>query len=319
MNADNAGTMQAVRFDDYGSTCVLEVRNVPIPSCGPSQVRVAVAYAGINPGEIIIREGHPMARKMFPARFPDEGQGSDFTGVVTELGQSVTQWSVGQLVIGMSDERSSQAEFVTIDESRLVALPEGLDPKVAGCLYVSGTTACAIVNAAGVSEKDTVVISAAAGGVGILASQLARRAGARVIGIASSSSAEVLSGLGVEPLAYGDDLVERIRAVAPDGVDAFLDCFGNGYVDAAVSLGVPQHRINTIIDYEAAQRHGTLMVGMAAIKDPAAVVAKLAELIARQELVFPIRAVYPMTEVRAAYDDLAGRHGVGKIVLAVNP
>ena len=141
--------------------------------------------------------------------FPDEGQGSDFSGTVVEVGEGVNDGQAGDAVIGMSDERSAQAEYVTIAQDRLVPLPEGLDPAVAACLYVAGTTAWAAVGAVAPQSGETVVVSAAAGGVGLLAAQLARRAGADVIGIAGPSSAQVLRDIGVRPVEYGDGLVER--------------------------------------------------------------------------------------------------------------
>ena len=305
--------MKAVRFDEYGDSSVLQVRDTLVVPPGPGQVRVETAYAGINPGEIIIREG--VMHDFFPGNFPDEGQGSDFSGTVVEVGEGVNDVKVGDAVIGMSDERSAQAEYVTIAQDRLVPLPEGLDPAVAACLYVAGTTAWAAVGTVAPRSGETVVASAAAGGVGLLAAQLARRAGADVIGIASASSARVLSDIGVRPIEYGDGLVERLRAAAPSGIDAFVDCYGSGYVEAALELGVSTKRINTIIDFEAVQLHGVQMAGMAVIKDPAPVVSRIAELLASGEIVLPIRAVYPLGEVRSAYEDLATRHGVGKIVL----
>ena len=308
-------TMRAVRFDEYGGTPVLEVREVPSPPPQPGQVRVKVAYAGINPGEAVIREG--LMKEYFPANFPNEGQGSDFSGVVVETGDGVTGVAVGQSVIGMSDERSAQAEFVTIDQGRVVPLPDGVDPAVGACLYVAGTTAWALTDALQPRAGEMIAVSAAAGGVGFLASQLVRRAGARVIGIASDASAQALEGIGATQVAYGDGLPERLRAAAPGGLSAFADCFGGGYVEAAIDCGVPTERIKTIIDIAAARRFGVQMVVMAGVADPGRVVGELADLVATGELRVPIRARYPLDQVRAAYEDLATRHGVGKIVLSV--
>ena len=308
-------TMRAVRFDEYGGTPVLEVREVPSPPPQPGQVRVKVAYAGINPGEAVIREG--LMKEYFPARFPGEGQGSDFSGVVVEAGPGVTGVHVGQGVIGMSDERSAQAEFVTIDQDRVVPLPDGVDPAVGACLYVAGTTAWALAEAIQPRQGEVIAVSAAAGGVGFLLSQLLRRAGARVVGIASDASAQALEGIGATQVAYGDGLPERLRAAAPGGLSAFADCFGGGYVEAAIDCGVPTERIKTIIDIAAARRFGVQMVVMAGVADPGRVVGELADLVATGERRVPIRARYPLDQVRAAYEDLATRHGVGKIVLSV--
>jgi len=301
--------MNAVRIPRFGDSSVLELVQVPERDPGPGEVMVAVRFAGINPGEIGIREG----------RFggtPPFGQGSDFAGDVVGTGPGVTAWRVGDEVIGMSDERSAHADYVTIAADRLVAKPTELRWDVAGSLYVAGTTAVAAVDAVAPRTGETVVVAGAAGGVGILAAQLATRAGARVIGTASEGNHAALRDLGVEPVAYGDGVADRIRALAPDGVDAFIDTHGSGNVDLAFSLGVEAARIETIIDFAAGSR-GVQTVGMSAVADPAAAVALVAELLARGEIELPIKARYPIDEVATAYDALAARHGLGKIVLQV--
>ena len=138
-----------------------------------------------------------------------------------------------------------------------------------------------------------------------------------MVGIASDASAQALEGIGATQVAYGDGLLERLRAAAPGGLSAFADCFGGGYVEAAIDCGVPTERIKTIIDIAAARRFGVQMVVMAGVADPGKVVGELADLVAAGELRVPIRARYPLDQVRAAYEDLATRHGVGKIVLSV--
>lgn len=307
--------MKAVRFDEYGDSSVLHIRDVNVIPPTSGQVLVKVQYAGINQGEIVIREG--AMRDFFPARFPGEGQGSDFAGSIVELGTGVDHLRVGEAVIGMSDKRSAHAEYVTIAANRVVPMPKGLDPRVAASLYVAATTAQATVDTVAPQPGETVAVSAAAGGVGILASQLARRTGADVIGIAGPSSAQALRDLGIQPVEYGEGLVERLREAAPR-IDAFIDCFGHGYVETALDLGVAPERVATIVDFGTAQRFGVpVVVGTSAAMDPTAVVSRIARLIAAGELSLPIRAVYPFDEVRAAYDDLATRHGVGKIVLSV--
>ena len=128
---------------------------------------------------------------------------------------------------------------------------------------------------------------------------------------------QALRDLGIQPVEYGEGLVERLREAAPR-IDAFIDCFGHGYVETALDLGVAPERVDTIVDFGTAQRFGVpVVVGTSAAMDPTAVVSRIARLIAAGELSLPIRAVYPFDEVRAAYDDLATRHGVGKIVLSV--
>jgi NADPH:quinone reductase-like Zn-dependent oxidoreductase len=144
--------------------------------------------------------------------------------------------------------------------------------------------------------------------------QLARRAGARVIGIAGAANADWLRSLGVEPVRYGDGLADRLRAAAPDGIDTFIDTFGGGYVELAVELGVEPSRVETVIDFAAAERFGAQAVG-GSEASTAPVLAELAELMAAGELTVPIAATYPLEQVREAYTELAARHTRGKIVL----
>jgi NADPH:quinone reductase-like Zn-dependent oxidoreductase len=187
---------------------------------------------------------------------------------------------------------------------------------VAGALFVAGTTAYAAVRAVDLSPGDTVAVSAAAGGVGVIAVQLARRAGATVLGIASPSNAEWLNDHGVIPVSYGDDLAARLTASAPAGrVDAFLDFFGGGYVELAVEeLGIPAQRVDTIIDFAAVEKFGVKAAGNADASE-AGVLAELADLVATGELEVPIAAEFSLDDVQQAYRTLERRHTRGKIVL----
>jgi NADPH:quinone reductase-like Zn-dependent oxidoreductase len=185
---------------------------------------------------------------------------------------------------------------------------------VAGSLFVVGTTAYASVRAVHPGPGDTVVVSGAAGGVGTVTVQLAVGAGATVIGLASQSHHRWLTDHGVIPVPHGDGVVDRIRKASDGHIDAFIDTFGGGYVEMAVDLGVPPDRINTIIDREAAATYGTKTDGSATAAT-ADVLAELAGSIAEGRLEIPIAAVYPLTEVQAAYRDLEQRHTLGKIVL----
>jgi NADPH:quinone reductase-like Zn-dependent oxidoreductase len=300
-----------VQFDRYGDIDVLEVRDVERPVPGEGEVLVRVRAAGLNPGENAIRLG--FFHEMWPATFPS-GQGSDLAGVVDEVGPGVSTWAAGDEVIGWVDNRSSHAELVVVPADQLVTRDPAVSWEAAGGLYVAGTTAHATVNAVGAGPGDTVVVAGATGGVGSLAVQLARLAGATVIGLASTSNHEWLRDHGVVPVAYGEGVADRIRAAAPDGVDAFIDNFGDGYVDLALSLGVAPERTNTIIDRAGAARLGTKNVGMGA-SPPAEVMTELVKLIAAGEVEVPVAATYPLDDVRAAYRELMQRHAHGKIVL----
>jgi NADPH:quinone reductase-like Zn-dependent oxidoreductase len=303
--------MRAVRYDRFGGIDVLEVRDVDPPVPGPDEVLVTVRAAGINPGESKIREGAYAER--WPSTFPS-GQGSDLAGVVEELGPGVTGWAPGDEVVGWVDDRSSQAELVAVPIGQLVRKPDGLPWEQAGALHVVGATAWAAVEAVDAGEGDVVVVSGAAGGVGSLTVQLAAARGARVIGLAGPANHEWLTAHGVLPVAYGDGVEERIRAAAPDGVDAFIDTHGDGYVDLALALGVATERIDTITDFAAAQRTGVRTDGNAVGARPG-VIAELAARLADGRLEMPVAATYPLDRVRDAYRELERGHVRGKIVL----
>jgi NADPH:quinone reductase-like Zn-dependent oxidoreductase len=308
--------MKAVRFDQYGPVGVLDVRDVPVPEPGPGEVLVRVKAAGINPGEAKIRDGSLHA--LWPATFPS-GQGTDFAGVVDKLGPDVTTVAIGEDVIGWVDTRSSQAEYVVAEAANLARKPASLPWEVAGAIPVAGFTAWAMVRAVDVKPGDTVVVTSAAGGVGSIAVQLAKRKGATVIGLAGPSNHDWLTRHDVIPVAYGDDAAERIRNAVPAGsaVDAFLDTYGGDYVELALNdLKVSPERIDTIVRFDAAAKYGVKVEGNAAGAS-AATLSELGTLAASKELEIPLARTYPLDDVRAAYTQLAKGHVRGKIVLIV--
>ena len=303
---------KAVRYDEFGGIDVLRVDEVERPTPGPGQVLVRVKAAGINPSEAAIRAG--ALAQVFPSTFPS-GQGSDLAGLVEEVGAQVADFAPGDEVIGFSNNRASQAEMVVVEAADLTRKPEKMSWEVAGSLYVVGVTAWGAVQSVELRPGETVVVSGAAGGVGSMAVQLARRAGATVIGLASEDNHAWLEGRGVLPIAYGDGVADRIRAADPGGVDVFIDTFGDGYVELALALGVAPERIDTIADFPAAARYGVKTEGGSAAGPGAEVLAELAALIADGQLEVPIANVYPLAQVREAYTELERRHTHGKIVL----
>ncbi|MEV5648622.1 NADP-dependent oxidoreductase [Nocardia sp. NPDC052254] len=302
---------QAVEFDRYGDLDVLEVREVPDPEPGPGQVAVDVVAAGINPGETKIRTG--VLHKRWPASFPS-GEGTDFAGRIAALGEGVSGIAVGDEVLGFSDQRSSHASRVVVPADQVTPKPAALSWEVAGSLHVAGSTAFAAVRAVSPEPGDTIAVSGAAGGVGNVVVQLLRAREVTVIGIAGPDNQEYLRELGAVPVVYGDGLADRLRALAPDGIDAFVDTFGSGYVDLAVELGVKSDRIDTIIDFAAVEKYGVKGEGSAAA-DTIDVLAELADLAAAGTLRIPIAATYPLTAVRDAFAELERGHTRGKIVL----
>jgi NADPH:quinone reductase len=239
---------RAVRFDRYGGRDVLYVADIDMPVPGDGEVLVEVRAAGINPGEAAIRIG--AMHDMFPATFPS-GEGSDLAGVVVEVGDGVSDFAIGDEVLGFSFQRSSHATHTVVPVDQLIHKPRQLSWEAAGSLYVIGATAYAAVRSVAPQPGETVAVSAAAGGVGSLVVQLLALRDVRVLGIASANNAEWLRAHGVVPVEYA----------APDGIDAFIDLFGPDYVQLAVDLGVPPERIDTIISFQKAADVGAKTEG----------------------------------------------------------
>jgi NADPH:quinone reductase len=305
---------RAVRFDRYGGRDVLYVEDIEMPTPGAGEVVVEVRAAGINPGEAAIRSG--AMHDMFPATFPS-GEGSDLAGVVTATGTGVTEFAVGDEVLGFSFQRSSHATHTVVPVDQLIRKPAQLSWEAAGSLYVVGATAYAAVRAVAPQPGETVAVSAAAGGVGSLVVQLLVLREARVLGIAGEGNAEWLRAHGVIPITYGDGLAERLREAAPNGIDAFIDLFGPDYVQLAVDLGVAPERIDTIISFQKAGEVGAKTEGStdASTRE---VLTEIADLIAGGAVDLDIAATFPLDQVADAFEELERRHTHGKIVLLPN-
>lgn len=302
---------RAVQFDEYGGLDVLTVREVELRELGKEDVLVEVKAAGINPGEASIRKG--LLADKWPSTFPS-GEGSDLAGVVKEVGIDVTGFAPGDEVLGWSEERSSHAEEVVVPAEQLVRKPADLGWPEAGALFVVGVTAFAAVRAVDISAGDTVVVSAAAGGVGTLVVQLLKVNGANVVGLASEDHHDWLRAKGVVPVTYGEGQLQRIVDATPDGIDAFIDLFGPDYIDLALQLDLPPEKIETIISFERAAEVGAKAEGSSTASTPE-VLLEMAELVAAGKIEVPIAAEYPLDEVREAFEQLEDRHTLGKIVL----
>ncbi|KQV05158.1 NADP-dependent oxidoreductase [Leifsonia sp. Root112D2] len=301
-----------VRYEEFGGPEVLKLIEVQPPTAGPGQVRVHVRVAGLNPVDWKIFTGP--AAPAYGSALP-MGIGNDFSGVIDQVGDGVTDWKLGDEVFGGARNLAGADYIVHDADASLVRKPAGLDFDVAGSLDVAGKTAAASVDSLSLTDADTVLVSAAAGGVGVLASQLALRTGATVIGTASESNHDFLRSLGVIPVTYGDGLVDRVRAVAPQGITAVLDNQGGPTIAAGVELGVQQARINTIA-YHGSEFADVRHVGGAEAK--ADDLARVAQLLADGEIVLPIDSAYPLERVAEAYERLMTGHLRGKIVLTLD-
>jgi NADPH:quinone reductase-like Zn-dependent oxidoreductase len=299
-----------VQYSRYGGPEVLDIVEVDEPHAGPGEVRIAVRAAGLNNFDSKVRQ----SPAMLPNRTLPSGQGAEFAGVIDEVGDGSTTAAVGDEVLGWSNS-SAQADFVVVPAGQTAPKPSGLGWAAAGGLGLVGNTAERSTRAVAPQRGETVLVSAAAGGVGLFASQFALADGAIVIGTASTDNHEYLRGLGIIPLGYGPGLIDRLRAAAPHGIDAVIDNAGQETVEVAIELGVDPERINSIVYFEGAAKYGISTVGGGG-KNPENL-ARLARLVADGSIVFPIAATYPLAEVRAAYEQLESRHLRGKIVLTL--
>jgi NADPH:quinone reductase-like Zn-dependent oxidoreductase len=210
-------TMKAVRFSQFGGPEVLEIVDLPDPHPGAGQVRIAVRAAGVNPSDWKKRQG------LMDEELP-QTLGYEAAGVVDELGAGVADVAIGDRVFGLSTEGAAQAELAVL--SYFAPVPSSLDFSDAAALPAAIETATRALDQLGVDSGSTLLVNGASGSVGSAAVQLAVVRGARVIGTASPANHDYLRSLGAEPVAYGEGLIGRVRAHAPDGVDVALGSTG---------------------------------------------------------------------------------------------
>jgi NADPH:quinone reductase-like Zn-dependent oxidoreductase len=303
---------KAVIQEQFGGPEVLQVRDVAEPHAGPGEVRVRVSAAGLNPVDWKLA-GSAEGAARFGVTLP-AGFGNDFAGVVDEVGDSVAGFAAGDRVYGGARGRAvADYAIVRPGTDPLLPTPDGVDDITASTLLIAGRTADAALGAIGVRAGDTVLIGGAAGGVGVFAVQLARRAGARVIGTASEATFDFLRGLGAEPVAYGDGLAGRVRALAPEGVTAASDMVGTETAQAAVELGVSPDRISTIA--AASPPEGAHATG-GRDATPGAL-ERITAAIAAGEFVVPIAATFPIEQIHAAVELQRAGHVHGKVVVTL--
>jgi NADPH:quinone reductase-like Zn-dependent oxidoreductase len=310
--------MRAVINERFGGPEVLEVREIAEPHASAGQLRVRVLAAGLNPMDWMFIADDDLGRRLRDARAAQPGLaltlpavfGHDFAGVVDEVGEGVAGFAVGDRVFGGALSRAV-AEHAVVVPDEVHHTPSGVDDVTAATLDVAARTAAAALAVLEPSAGDTVLVGGAAGGVGTFAVQLARIAGARVIGTASEKSFEYLRGLGAEPVKYGDGLAERVRMLAPSGVTAATDLFGTETAKLALELGVPAARISMIAGQLPTV---TTVAGFQAV---AGTLERVAALIAEGKLRVPIAATYPIEQIREAVTRQASRHVQGKIVVTL--
>ncbi|MFJ4422365.1 NADP-dependent oxidoreductase [Streptomyces galilaeus] len=301
--------MKAIVFDQFGGPDVLREADIEVPQPGPGQVRVRVKAAGLNALDGKIRSG--MMEAVRPTTLPAV-PGGEFAGVVDALGEGVSDVRVGDEVLGWSDT-GSYAQYALA--TTVAPKPADLDWQDAVALPVAGETAERVLNLLGVSAGETVLMHGASGAVGTVAVQLATARGARVIATAGPSNQDYLASLGATATVYGAGLVERVRALAPDGVDAVFDLAGKGALEDSITLRGGTERIVTIADFGARQLGITFSQGIQ--ERSTAHLATLAEDAAAGKLVTTVTA-YPLDQAATAQQVSDAGHVRGKLVLTVD-
>lgn len=301
-----------MQFSEYGTSDVLKVVDVAPPVAGPGQLRLAVRAAGVNPVDGKIMRG--LMREVIPPDFP-AGLGSDVAGVVDQIGSGVTAFKVGDEVLGGSLS-PSYAEFALADPAALVHKPTALPWPVAATLAGAGGTAWAALDRLALTDGERLLIHAAAGGVGTFASQLAVARGAHVIGTASEANHEYLGRIGVTPVAYGPGLGERVRSIAPRGVDAVLDASGRGELPLSIDLAGGPERVLTLVAFDAGDLGVQVHAGGAGPHLLRAL-EEMLDLIKQGRLQVAISGTYPLAEAAVAVDASSTGHVRGKIALVL--
>lgn len=301
---------RTVVFTEYGGPEVLHVIDIDAPSPGPGQIRVHVKAAGVQPFDSLFRSG--AAHQWLPAHFPQR-LGNDFAGVVDAIGEGVDDASVGDEVLGWA-MLSSYAEHIVVPHTDVVPKPRRLGWTSAAVLPASGQTADTALELLGVGDGDTVLIHAAAGGVGSFAVQIAKAAGATVIGTASPRNHDYLRNLGAVPVAYGDGLTDRVRQVAAK-VTAALD--GSGAIEAlhaSLELVADRSRIGTIAYQPAAESLGVRQLSTQRSADR---LRRLTRLHEHGLLTAEIQRTFPLTQAAEAHRVIDTGHVRGKLALTV--
>ncbi|PKQ31843.1 MAG: alcohol dehydrogenase [Actinobacteria bacterium HGW-Actinobacteria-2] len=306
--------MKALYYDEFGSRDQFRFGEVADPHIGPDSLLVKVVAAGLNPVDYKVRQGHlaGLMDTMFPVV-----PGWDVAGVVVATGLDTPEYAVGDEVLAYARKDvvggGTVAELVSVPVRTAAHKPAGVSFTDAAALPLAGLTALQSIRRAGVQSGQTVLIHAAAGGVGSFATQLAVLAGARVIGTASEANHDYLRSLGAEPISYGDDLVEQALALAPERFDAILDYVGGTALDSVPTLLIPGGNVASVADARAVAFGGHYVWVRPDHED----LAHLVGLVADGKLRVNLDGVYPFEKARDAYAELEGGHVRGKLVVTI--
>ncbi|WP_286346228.1 NADP-dependent oxidoreductase [Frondihabitans sucicola] len=302
--------MRAIEFTGYGPSAVARVTEVTEPHAGKGRIRIAVRASGVSPGEIRLRSG--AMREIAPITFPYRS-GFDAAGVVDEVGSDVAGTAIGDEVFGWPEfaARGANADFVVL--AAWAPKPSSWSWEEAGGAAGAVETSVRVLDRLGVTAGDTVLVQGAAGGTGSVVVQFAVARGATVIGTASEGNHRFLRSLGVTPTTYGPGLAARIRELAPEGVDAVVDCAGGDLPDL-VAIAGDADRVVTIADLGSAAHGVHLSSGMTDALAVSALAAAV-DLADASRLRIPVAGAFALADVAAAHDLTETRHARGKVVL----
>lgn len=303
--------MKAVQFKEYGGPEVLELVDLPDPHPGPGQVRIAVRAAGISPSDTKIRRGE----LSFGATLP-QTTGADVAGVVDEIGEGVTDVSVGDRVFGISDDQAAAAEYALLTFRAPIPRPLGFVD--AAGMPVALETATRGLDQLHVTAGTTLFLNGASGGIGSTAVQLAVARGARVIGSAGAGNGGYLTLLGAEPVTYGDGMADRVRALSPEGVDVALDVAGNGVLPELIDLaGGEAKNVLTLADFAGAERHGVHFSNGFVDGNAFHALAGIGDLVEAGRFWLPVERTFPLSGIAEAHRVSETGHVRGRLVLVV--
>ncbi|GAA2609907.1 NADP-dependent oxidoreductase [Streptomyces axinellae] len=301
--------MRAARYHEYGGVETLVVEQVPDPHPGPGEIRIRVAAAGVNPIDWKVRSG--AAREMLPVELPAI-PGRDAVGVIDELGDGVRGANLGDRVFGLGGVTGATAESAVL--SAWAPAPDTWSDAEAAGAGLASVTAMGGLNALGPLQGRTLLVEGAAGGVGSAAVEIALAHGATVIGTASERNHAFLTSLGAVPTTYGTGLAERLRAIAPEGIDVVLDTAASGSLADLVAIVGDAARVATVADHANAPRLGVRVVN--AENNPA-FLTEAAEL-GRQGRYTPrVEHTYPLDQIADAHAYAERGRTRGKLVITL--
>ncbi|MGW8377598.1 NADP-dependent oxidoreductase [Streptomyces sp. ODS28] len=307
--------MKAITQQQYGGPEALELTEQPEPKVAPGEVLIRVKAAGINPVDWKLGAGY--LDGIMETRFPLI-PGWDVSGVVEATGFDATEFAVGDEVFGYVRKDWAQlgayAEKVSASVRMLARKPASLSHREAAGVPLAGLTAYQSIRRVGAGEGDTVLIHAAAGGVGSLGVQIAVARGARVIGTASERNHAFLRELGAEPVEYGDGLADRVRELAPGGVDAALDFVGGEAVEVSRQLVKSPDRVASIAEAGVTESGGHYVW----VRPDGQGLAELGELADQGKLKVAVERSFPLAEAAEAWRLSAEGRVRGKLVLDVD-